>query len=370
MAIIPARTTIGFVSTTTPETLREAQFLDKLLQIRDEVLAGKHPRIQLPPSVLEQVAPRPTQPSPPALQRPPTNSTPNGQQALQLFPPRSESSHQQHQLPNEHSTITAQNAPRPFSAKSASSGIDPILLTKSDHLIRAELQLKRQQIERVIQDKKSRGGEPLEDRESASFDVDELLSKAHESVKPFSGLPATIHISEGSESFDENSYYSSQANSWSSEEIDPSHNANGANVVDLLTSQANRSAPAKQLTAAAPTVRARVPPSQGEPTVIELDDDPYEPADDIEIYEPEPAGTHDEQEESDYSPPPADVGLNESNRGRGRGRGYEANGGPSGYDCHPYPSCLLPPYTRCLLACTRQDRHLYNLHDRSRLQGS
>jgi len=46
------------------EVLREADFLQKILQIRDEVLASKHPRIHLPPKVIEQVAPRLPQTTP------------------------------------------------------------------------------------------------------------------------------------------------------------------------------------------------------------------------------------------------------------------------------------------------------------------
>ena len=66
---------------------RETEFLEKLLQIRDDVLASKHPRIRLPPKVLEQVAPRPQNSLPP---KPTINSAANGKGSQ--LPPRPEGS--------------------------------------------------------------------------------------------------------------------------------------------------------------------------------------------------------------------------------------------------------------------------------------
>jgi hypothetical protein len=299
------------------EAIRETDFLEKLLQIRDEVFASKHPRIHLPPKVLEQVVPRPAQQlTPPVTTRLATNGAPNGNPSPQLFPPHSESSLQQYQVPNEYNPPA--HVPRSF-AKSTSSGIDPILLTKSDHLIRAELQLKRQQIERALKDnfdKKGRGNDASVDDRDTYFDVEGVLARAQALVKPVSGLPATAaNNSDVSESFDENSYYSSKANSWSSDERD----SNQAAAIDA------------QLTAAKPIAHSESASKQVDPMVIDLDEEPYEPADDIEIYEPEPARIPEEQEESDYSPPPADIGPAEPNRGRQRNRPTERNGGMNGY---------------------------------------
>ncbi|KAI8941742.1 hypothetical protein NX059_002946 [Plenodomus lindquistii] len=285
------------------ELLREAEFLQKVLQIRDQVLASKHPRIHLPPKVIEQVAPRLAQSTP--NNRPSTNGTPNGS-APQSFPPRSGSSLQ-------HPTPPLAPTQRPYSATS-SSGIDPVLLTKSDHLIKAELQLKRQQIERQLKDqfdRKGRGNDA--DEREALINVEECLIKAHLRVPPISGLRSTTNNSDGAESFDENSYYSSKADSWSSEEVDPNQNAH-ADATSPLTSQANH-------------VVSQSRPV--EPTVIDLDEEAYEPADDIEIYEPDSTLPQDDDEEEDYSPPPADIGPSEPLRGRARARGA-GNGDTNG----------------------------------------
>lgn len=311
------------------EVRREADFLEKLLQIRDDVLAGKHPRIRLPPKVLEQVAPRPPQQTPP--KRPATNGTPNGTSTPQLFPPRPESSLQQFPPPNEFASPVP-HASRPFSAKSASSGIDPVLLTKSDHLIRAELQLKRQQIERTLKDQLDKQGR-AKDEEREVLDVENLFAQAQSLVKPISGLQIPATNSDNAESFDENSYYSSKADSWSSEEVDHNQNAS-ADAAAPLTLQGKRSADKAKLTATKPA------PPQADAEVIDLDEEPYEPAEDIEIYEPEPARLREEADESDYSPPPADVGPSEPTRGRVRERAVENHGNANGYGS-VFPSLLL-----------------------------
>ena len=305
------------------EDRREAAFLAKLLSIRDEVFDGKHPRIRLPPKVLEQVAPRPPQTAPAA--RPTTNGTPNGTANQQLFPTRPENSLQHFPLPKEFASPS-----RPSLVKSASSGIDPVLLTKSAHLIRAELQLKRQQLERALKDQVDKRGR-ANDEERELLDVDNLLAQAHRLVPPISGLRPSAVDSDGGESFD-NSYYSSKADSWSSDEVDRNHNTN-ADTVGSLTQQGKYVANEPQ-----EVVKAFQSGIASAP-VIDLDDEPYEPGDDIlEIYEPEAAGIHEDLEESDYSPPPADAGPSEPRRPNGR---YD-NGAVNGYGSNAFHFIFSP----------------------------
>jgi hypothetical protein len=82
--------------------------------------------------------------------------------------------------------------------------------------------------------------------------------------------------------------------------------------------------------------------------VIDLDEEAYEPADDIEIYEPEPATLLDDAEEEDYSPPPADIVANEPSRGRGRNQNHN---GANGYD-HFFPSLFFLFFFRYSFLCT------------------
>lgn len=294
------------------EVLREAEFLQKILQIRDDVFASKHPRIHLPAKVIEQVAPRLTQA---ASSRPTINGTSTGSSS-HLLPPRPASSGRP-----PTSTIPPTQTQRPFSNKSSSSSIDPVLLTKSEHLVRAEQQLKRQQIERSLKDQFDRKGRNNDvDEREALIDVEQCLIKAHQLVPPISGLPSTANNSDGVESFDENSYYSSKADSWSPE----------PDRTDYSHAAATPLTPQTQQTAQQVTVHTR----PANPPVIDLDEEAYEPADDIEIYEPEPAQVNEDgDEEEDYSPPPADIGPSEPARGRGRNR----NGGTNGYDIEDFP---------------------------------
>jgi hypothetical protein len=314
-----------------PEALREDQFFDKLLQIRDEVFASKHPRIQLPRAVLEQVTPRPAAqpPGPPSLpNKPPINHAPNGSPAVSSFPPRPESSAQKYQVAsNEHSASAP--ASRPFPVKPASSGIDPVLLTKSDQLIKAELQLKRQQIERAVKDqihKKSSGNDTSAEEREAYLDIEDALAKAQALVKPLSGLRPPAQDSDDGTSFDENSYYSSKADSWSPERNDSTQTASSANLAVEPTAQAAQ----PQLTATSVIPHAEPVAKQAQPAVIDLEEEAYEPAEDIEVYEPSPAKIPEEQEESDYSPPPAAAGPSEPNLRRARDRRVEDNGGMNG----------------------------------------
>jgi hypothetical protein len=313
------------------EVHREVDFLQHLLQIRDDVFASKHPRIHLPAKVIEQVAPRLPQTT--TSSRPTTNGTPNGISSSQLFAARPDSSFQAPSTANEFAPPVVPTQ-RPYSAISASSGIDPVLLTKSEHLIRAELQLRRQQIERLLKDqfdKKGRGNDT--DEREAHLNVEECLIQAQLRVPPVSGIRSTTNNSDGAESFDENSYYSSKADSWSSEELDPKHVTN-ADLAETLTSQGKHISNA--------SAQAQLVPVQ--PAVIDLDEEAYEPADDIEIYEPEPAHLLDDAEEEDYSPPPADIVANEPSRGRARARGHQNLNGTNGYDMITF-FLSVPPYS-------------------------
>ncbi|KAF2747804.1 hypothetical protein M011DRAFT_401727 [Sporormia fimetaria CBS 119925] len=314
-----------------PEALRETdRFLDNFLQLRDEVLTGRHPRIKLPPAVIEQfgsrhtthavTAPQPSSPKPTASQaRLPQTLPARPANAAPQFPP----------APDNRAAVPAE---RPLPVKPPLSGIDPVLLTKSDHLIRAELQLKRQHIERSLKDqadKRGRVNEPLAEEGDAYIDIESALAKAQAMVPPVSGLPSLAQNSEDNTSFDENSYYSSQASSWSPDRTEPSLTGENANADEGPPSQAQLPATEAQLTAATASAPAHAPPTRVEPTVIDLDEEPYEPAEDIEPYEPELPRDVDEQDESDYSPPPAAAGPSQPTRGRQRGRGGRKSGNGS-----------------------------------------
>ncbi|MCJ1282236.1 hypothetical protein MMC26_001559 [Xylographa opegraphella] len=100
-----------------------------------------------------------------------------------------------------------------------SSGLDPIFLTKSEDLIKAETKLQRQRIERAldeqVQQKRQGNRQRISDQEALpEFDVSEVLFQAQQLVKPIAAAESigANGIASSSDSFDENTFYSSQIN--------------------------------------------------------------------------------------------------------------------------------------------------------------
>ena len=166
----------------------EALQYEKILQIRQEVFAGKHPRLSLP-------APAP------ALQ-------PFSQSHLAIPASISASA-------SPSRRVTAQpghDQPTPSSHNPMNvSEFDPVLLTKSDDLLRAENQLKRQRLEKQLKEqfehkRLDARKRPAPAEAKPDFDLQALFSRVSELSKEFAKGEAS-----GSESIDENSFYSSRA---------------------------------------------------------------------------------------------------------------------------------------------------------------
>ncbi|KAL9027916.1 MAG: hypothetical protein Q9196_003637 [Gyalolechia fulgens] len=191
---------------------------EKIVEIRDQVFAGTHPRLKL----LFPVDPETGEALPTVHSQPSTNPHDSGSitqliQASQSLPPSAEQSRLQlpPPLPSAQSR-TPSNVP---TVAAGASGIDPIFLTKSDVLLRAEAQQKRQRIERVLADQvkekqalsKQR---PYDQDDLPDFNVTEVLRKAQELVKPvkFADISGANGNASASDSFDENTFYSSQMN--------------------------------------------------------------------------------------------------------------------------------------------------------------
>ncbi|KAH0539129.1 hypothetical protein FGG08_004300 [Glutinoglossum americanum] len=195
---------------TSEKTFAEIRELEKILRLRDEVIAGAHPRIKVPAHLIGKLGPRHLQS--PALASP----------RLSTAETKARPSIRPGQSPQDEPARIHQKSPEPrqlSNSKNVVSEIDPILLTKSEDLVRAEIQLHRQRLERVLK-------EQLEQRRSESrqrhphqepvpeFDVSEVLEKALQIVHPVEGA--------GGESSDDNSYYSSHDSPI--EETENSHN--------------------------------------------------------------------------------------------------------------------------------------------------
>ena len=109
-----------------------------------------------------------------------------------------------------------------------SSGIDPIFLTKSTVLVKAEIQQKRQRLENTLEEQVQRvqKQKALDHDGIPDFDVTDVLKQAQDLVKPIKSAEhnRTNGATSSSSSFDENTFYSSQMDeSTTTEEVDESH---------------------------------------------------------------------------------------------------------------------------------------------------
>ena len=203
---------------------------EKLIKLRNDVFANNHPPLKLP-------------------RQSGGLSNPSSATGPLSLPPVSSSrmtngTHPSSQVSNTASAQVAadSHAAKPFSnsfkPKSpniqkvptpapGSSGIDPIFLTKSDVLVRAEIQQKRQRIERALEEQihQKRKQKNVDQEALPDFDATEVLRKAQELVKPMKTYEKgrANGATSSSDSFDEKTFYSSQVESTTTEEADESH---------------------------------------------------------------------------------------------------------------------------------------------------
>lgn len=195
-----------------PSVYDEAQY-EKILRLRDDIFADKHPKLK----PLKQVTPV----SKPSV---PTPSLVNGvhKPASIVSIPAQNSATRANPFQGVTPTPKSSAVQSRQNAVLGSSGIDPIFLKKSDVLVRAEIQQKRHRIERaldeqLIQKRVHARQNVLDEYALPDFNNTEVLQKAQEIVKPVKVLvPNTAdRIASSSDSFDENTFYSSQMDSLS-----------------------------------------------------------------------------------------------------------------------------------------------------------
>ncbi|CCF35980.1 hypothetical protein CH063_01413 [Colletotrichum higginsianum] len=259
------------------DDLHHLQQYEKIVQFRDAILTGSHPKIKVPnppaPNASATAVTAPSNPSTPAKEA--TGNAAPGYQAgiVQTFA----SNTQQHaSLPGLGNPPPANaNLPaRPFVGV-GNTEINPIFLQKSDDLIKAEIQLQRQRLERALRDEVDQRrasmkawaqSEPL-----ADFDLSDVLSKALTLVQAAASSSTTAKLataaaaantSAASDSFDENSYYSSQHNSPDSSLRSPrAGNDSDAAAQTYMSSAANQPLEGQAQVQANRTAQAGQPPS-------------------------------------------------------------------------------------------------------------
>ncbi|KAJ5383985.1 hypothetical protein N7517_001896 [Penicillium concentricum] len=202
------------ISAPTPDD--EVREYEKILAINDQVFSGTHPRLNVPQHLVRKSG-RNVQ-NVPLRTHLPKNPPPK---AVSANAPVAAAAKQPY---NSSQNALARNAlpaaPQPARvASKPTSEIDPIFLTKSDDLIRAELQLQRQRLERALRDqvelkKQETKQRPAVQDTKPDFDVSEVFKQALEAVKPVSLSDVSEASGSGgaaSDSFDDNSFYSSRA---------------------------------------------------------------------------------------------------------------------------------------------------------------
>lgn len=184
--------------------LNEALEYEKILKLRDEIFAGSHPRLTVPAHAVQP-------PSAQSLSQSYLNIPPT-------YPPSASQTHPANlQSKREEEAARSQKQPNGgfnTSTQPASnvSEFDPVLLTKSDDLVRAETQLKRQRLEKALKDQFEQKRldarkKPAPAEAKPDFDLQAILTKASDIVKPSSAKDDAS----ATDSVDENSFYSSRA---------------------------------------------------------------------------------------------------------------------------------------------------------------
>lgn len=190
----------------------EVREYEKILRISDDIFSGTHPRLKVPQQFVRKPPPRDPIPKP---QGPKVGLSDN---ILDWQSPSVGKGKEPAVAPSpakEPSAAPAVSQPSRGAPKPASE-IDPIFLTKSEELVRAELQLQRGRVERTLREQleqrrqDSRQKVALQDARP-DFDVSDVLNKALELVRPSPSSDAHGPAKAPSDSFDENSLYSSRA---------------------------------------------------------------------------------------------------------------------------------------------------------------
>lgn len=218
-AVAPATIPNGISPALTAEELRMLLEYERIAHFRDDVIAGTHPRVKIPLHLAGKQANATRDfPSPAA-------STPWANNVAHRSTPNSHSedlSASQFRSPN---TNNSRSGPPSHNFKSGKSEINPILLEKSDDLIKAEMALQRTRVEKALREQMDKQRvaikAALQTSESLpNFDISEVLSKAQALVHPSTAVEVQAARAEetpASDSFDENTFYSSQHDSseWS-----------------------------------------------------------------------------------------------------------------------------------------------------------
>ncbi|KAK4506017.1 hypothetical protein PRZ48_003982 [Zasmidium cellare] len=319
------------VNGTQSPSAEQEELYDQLLRLRDAVIAGTHPQLKLPPAAIEELlkAQRQT-PAASAESTPPAvNGFASNDVAFEANGITNNTQQFSHTptlpglpgLQASTNTLVNNNSVHTPQKPSSSGTLHPIFLEKSDSLVRAEGQLKRQRIERELQNQydQRKPAHGNRDKDAAadapsSLDVEAILAKASARAPHISGLVPPKASTPSS--FDENDYYSSQVESeWSSPRSASkvSDRAAGADFNGIHESSNAASASHAKTSAAAPQPRqsGNLPFQDVYHVDDDDDDDEYDP-EDVTVFGSFPNGNNatvgghitppEDDDDSEYEP--------------------------------------------------------------------
>ena len=283
---------------TLAQPVNEALEYEKILRIRDEVFSGSHPRLTVPAHAIRlptsQILSAFSQnqlnvPSPF-----PTAASPNRLAAAAQSNKREDDTAQAQNKPN--------GVPVPATTQPASntSEFDPVLLTKSDGLVRAETQLKRQRLEKALkeqfeQKRADARKKPAAAEAKPDFDLPAIFARATGTAKS----PSAKDGEEHTDSVDEDAFYSSRAPD-STPEGPPSESPDEADEEQADESSGPRAVSAVMGAPLYPDTEDRRLHDAAPPALTTTQ--PFPSAQDTVAMD-----VDDDEEEGEYSPPEATV---------------------------------------------------------------
>lgn len=206
---------------------------EKIVQFHDAILAGKHPTIHAPAATAaSEHSHAVLNNSHTQLQE--SDATSKG---AELYKRSSEGG--MSPAREKPSKAVKTHTFAPLSADSGTVEIDSILLEKSDELFRAEIQIQRQRLEQALKDEveQRRVRKHQQTAVLADFDLSDVLAKALTLVQASSAPNEclTANVEAASDSFDENTFYSSRHDTPESNQL--SRVPNGTEEAPLSASQ-------------------------------------------------------------------------------------------------------------------------------------
>ncbi|OCT48624.1 hypothetical protein CLCR_03874 [Cladophialophora carrionii] len=282
------------------QSVDEALEYEKILRIRDEVFSGTHPRLTVPahairvPSSQNSSALSQNQlhvPSPS-----PATPSPNRLEA------GAQSNKREDELTQPHNKPNGVPAPPGGQPTPSVSEFDPVLLTKSDDLIRAETLLKRQRLEKALRDqfeqkRADARKRPAPAEAKPDFDLPAIFARVTGTAKS----PSAKDEEEATDSVNEDEFYSSRAPD-STPEGPPSDSPDEADE-----EQADESSGLRAVSA---VMGAPLYPDADDPISAPVTlpaPAAAEPTKPLPPPDPTAMDVDDEEEEGEYSPPEAAI---------------------------------------------------------------